>query len=165
MGMQSTIRLISFLSFAFLLCWFDCFSCGGGARAIVIRVSLLFFATGMLAAILVALRVGRLWQHDFELLQHLLHLYLIRIAEVQNCLTELVANLLKQVQIEVVVCKLALIRPTEAGFQGERISDVKLFPANDTRCGFFRLLYGKGAVREVENVTVLVHEAGEDAFF
>ena len=62
----------------------------------------------------------------------MLDLDLIWVAEVQNCLTELVAHLLKQIKIKVVVSELALIRPTETRLKRECIGDVEFFPQSNT---------------------------------
>ena len=50
-------------------------------------------------------------------------LCLVRITEVQNCITESVADLLKQFDVEVVVSKLALIGPAKASLKRKSICD------------------------------------------
>lgn len=67
----------------------------------------------MLTTFLTRLRVAGFGKHNFELFEHLFDLNLVRIAEVEYRLTELVSHLLQQVQVEMVVCKLALVRSAE----------------------------------------------------
>ena len=50
----------SFFAFCLLFYRFDGFTRGRGAGPIVIRVSILVFATGMLSAVLITLRIARL---------------------------------------------------------------------------------------------------------
>ena len=73
------------------------------------------------------------------------------------------ADLLKQIKVEVIVSKFALIGPTEACLESEGVGDIELLPADDASCRLFGFLYDKGTVSEVEYIAVLVHEAGEDA--
>ena len=62
------VKRASFFAFCFLFYWFDGFTRGRGTGAIVIRVSILVFATGMLSAVLITLGVTRFGQHNFKLL-------------------------------------------------------------------------------------------------
>ena len=58
-----------------------------------------------------------------------------------------------------------LVRSAKTGLQRKRIRDIKLFPHYDSSCGLFGFLDSEGTVWEIEDVTVLVHEAREDALF
>ena len=64
-----------------------------------------------------------------------------------------------------VVCEFALVGSAERGFQSETVCDAQLFPDNDTSCRLLGLLNSKVAVREVENVAVLIYQTGEYLLF
>eukprot|EP00349_Pseudokeronopsis_sp_Brazil_P001567 CAMPEP_0202964870 /NCGR_PEP_ID=MMETSP1396-20130829/8991_1 /ASSEMBLY_ACC=CAM_ASM_000872 /TAXON_ID= /ORGANISM="Pseudokeronopsis sp., Strain Brazil" /LENGTH=209 /DNA_ID=CAMNT_0049687339 /DNA_START=279 /DNA_END=906 /DNA_ORIENTATION=+ len=49
--------------------------------------------------------------------------------------------------------------------EGEAVGDAKFLPHDNPGCGLFRFLDCKVAVSKVEDVTVLVDEAGEDLLF
>lgn len=95
----------------------------------------------------------------------MLYLNLIRVAEVKDRLAELVAYFLQQIQIKMVVGEFALVRSTEASLERKSVRDVHFLPHDNTSCRFLRLLHRKGTIGKVEYITVLVHQAREDALF
>lgn len=75
------------------------------------------------------------------------------------------AYFLQQILVEVVVGELSLIGAAETGLQSEGICDAKFFPDGHSCSWLFCFLHCKGAISEIENLAVFVHETGEDSFF
>lgn len=54
------------------------------------------------------------------------------------------------------------VRATEGDFEGEAVDDPQLFPQRNPSCSFSVLLHLEGAILELEDRAVILHEHGED---
>ena len=139
------------------------------ATCVLVGACLAFVFRNVLSAVRlalsIALRVRPLRQDDLEFFEHLLDLDLVGVAEVEDRVAELVAHVLQQLNVEVVVCILTLVRSTEARLESECVCNAHFLPHDDACRGLLRLLHLERAVREIEDVQVLVDQLGENLFF
>ena len=88
---------------------------------------------------------------------------MVNLHRLDDGLAKVVANLLKDICIEVEVSILSKVTSTKGGFKGVRVLNAELFPADNSTGAFFGFLDAECTVNITEDLSLLFKHVWEDS--